>query len=188
MTWQNNLSWEEQFELLGADGIDFHSPMASPPFCSITDSFTKEEFLKGVAYPRSAHTFWKMIGGYKCYLNMTNETETKPKHKVFINAPVEYLIGHLRYGHYEGTIELTDEEFEEFKKNPADYCNHHNLDLDILVDDYSIDEIGELQNWEQHNNVKIPYNYTRFSTTFTNSDLQNYLNLIGKSFDEKLFY
>ena len=53
---------------------------------------------------------------------------------------------------------------------------------------YSIDEIGELQNWEQHNNVKIPYNYTRFSTTFSNSDLQDYLNLIGKSFDEKLFY
>ena len=53
---------------------------------------------------------------------------------------------------------------------------------------YSIDEIGELQNWKQHNNVKIPYNYTRFSTTFSNSDLQDYLNLIGKSFDEKLFY
>ena len=67
--------------------------------------------------------------------------------KVFINAPVEYLMGHLRYGHYEGTIELTDEEFEEFKKNPTGYCNNHNLDLDldILVDDYSIDEIGDIE-------------------------------------------
>ena len=65
--------------------------------------------------------------------------------KVFINAPVEYLMGYLRYGHYEGTIELTDEEFEEFKKNPISYCNNHDLGLDILVDDYEIDEIGNIE-------------------------------------------
>ena len=32
-------------------------------------------------------------------------------HKIYINAPVDYIIGHLRYGHYEGEVELTDEEF-----------------------------------------------------------------------------
>ena len=55
MEWQKELSWEQQFELLGADGIDFHSIIATPPNCEIIDSFTKEEFLKGVAYPRTGY-------------------------------------------------------------------------------------------------------------------------------------
>ena len=42
MEWQKGLSWEQQFELLGADGIDFHSIIATPPNCEIIDSFTKD--------------------------------------------------------------------------------------------------------------------------------------------------
>ena len=30
--------------------------------------------------------------------------------KVVITAPVDYVIGHLRYGHLEGTVELRSEE------------------------------------------------------------------------------
>ena len=32
--------------------------------------------------------------------------------KVKFNIPLEYVIGHLRYGHKEGVLELTAEEFE----------------------------------------------------------------------------
>ena len=38
--------------------------------------------------------------------------------KILIDAPLEYVAGHLRYGHLEGVIEVPDEEFEKFKKNP----------------------------------------------------------------------
>ena len=36
--------------------------------------------------------------------------------KVFIDAPLSYVVGHLCYGHLEGVLEMTDEEFERFKK------------------------------------------------------------------------
>ena len=39
-------------------------------------------------------------------------------HKVQINALTDYVMGYLRYGHYEGLINLNDEEFKEFEKNP----------------------------------------------------------------------
>lgn len=65
------MSWKEKFEELEADGIDF-VPLNFNPCCSpqsqVFDSFTKEEFLNGVLYPRSAYLFWKKINGLKCYL------------------------------------------------------------------------------------------------------------------------
>ena len=74
-------------------------------------------------------------------------------HKIYINAPVEYVIGHLRYGHYEGEIELTDEEFEKFEENPdkAFYDLDLTDSLDLLVDDFSIDDIGHIDevNWKE---------------------------------------
>lgn len=74
-------------------------------------------------------------------------------HKIYINAPVEYVIGHLRYGHYEGEVELTNEEFEKFKENPDKAF--YDLDLtdflDLLIDDFSIDDIGSIDevNWKE---------------------------------------
>ena len=46
--------------------------------------------------------------------------------KILIDAPLEYVAGHLRYGHLEGVIEVPDEEFEKFKENPIDYVNLSN--------------------------------------------------------------
>lgn len=66
--------------------------------------------------------------------------------KISIRASLEYLMGHLRYGHLEGELEMTDEEFEEFKKNPIDfiYNNDYINDLDLVVDDYEVDDIGPI--------------------------------------------
>lgn len=41
--------------------------------------------------------------------------------KILIDAPLEYVAGHLRYGHLEGVIEVPDEEFKKFKENPIDF-------------------------------------------------------------------
>lgn len=58
-----------------------------------------------------------------------------------INATLDYVQGHLRHGHLEGTVELTDEELEKLKKRPneAKY-----LDLNTVIDDYSVDDIGDV--------------------------------------------
>lgn len=67
-------------------------------------------------------------------------------HKVYINVPVEYIMGYLRYGHYEGEIELTDEEFEIFKENPDEAFDDLDLrnSLGLYVDDYRIEDIGNI--------------------------------------------
>lgn len=65
---------------------------------------------------------------------------------VSVDAYVNYLIGHLRYGHYEGVITIEDDEFEDFKKNPVQWItnNDYKYDLDFKVDDYEIDCIGDI--------------------------------------------
>lgn len=73
--------------------------------------------------------------------------------KILIDAPLEYVAGHLRYGHLEGTITITDEEFEKFKENPIDflYDNEYTDELDLLVDDWEVDDRGPIDcvNWSE---------------------------------------
>lgn len=40
--------------------------------------------------------------------------------KYRIEAPVDYISGHLRDGVFTGMIELTDEEAESIKNNPSE--------------------------------------------------------------------
>lgn len=70
--------------------------------------------------------------------------------KILIDAPLEYVIGHLRYGHLEGVIEVPDEEFEKFKENPIDflYDNEYIDELDLLIDDWEIDDCGKIDSVE----------------------------------------
>lgn len=65
-------------------------------------------------------------------------------HRVKINALTDYVTGHLRYGHYEGLINLNDEEFKEFEKNPIEFLSKDDFDLNFVVDDYCIEGIGEI--------------------------------------------
>ena len=65
-------------------------------------------------------------------------------HKVQINALTDYVMGYLRYGHYEGLINLNDEEFKKFEKNPINFLNKNNFDLNFVVDDYRIEDMGEI--------------------------------------------
>ena len=65
-------------------------------------------------------------------------------HKVQINALTDYVMGYLRYGHYEGLINLNDEEFKEFEKNPINFLSKNNFDLNLVIDDYRIEDRGEI--------------------------------------------
>lgn len=68
--------------------------------------------------------------------------------KIYIYAPLEYVAGHLRYGHREGTVSLTDEEFEQFKTNPKGFIYDNDVELDLLVDDWEVDDCGAIENVE----------------------------------------
>lgn len=57
-----------------------------------------------------------------------------------IDANVDYVMGYLRYGHYEGTIAVPDDRVndEEYIKGLI------RSTCDFVVDDYSIEDIGEI--------------------------------------------
>lgn len=79
--------------------------------------------------------------------------------KVHIYAPLECLAGHLRYGHFEGDLELTDEEFEKFEEDPRGFINNNDcyFDLDLIVDDYEVEDRGEIESvdWEERSDSSV---------------------------------
>lgn len=63
--------------------------------------------------------------------------------RILVEYPVDWIAGHLRYGHMEGVINLSKEEYAEFQKDPAVYLKSHDKligNLDLLVDDYRVDD------------------------------------------------
>lgn len=66
------------------------------------------------------------------------------KIKIKFNIPLDYVFGYLRYGHKEGILELTEEEFRRLKKDPMDFFNQEDLlcDLDLVIDSYRIEDWG----------------------------------------------
>ena len=67
------------------------------------------------------------------------------KIKVKFNIPLDYVMGYLRYGHKEGILELTEEEFKRLKENPMDFIEKENVlcDLKLIVDSYRIEDWGD---------------------------------------------
>ena len=66
------------------------------------------------------------------------------KIKVKFDVPLEYVFGYLRYGHKEGVVELTEEEFQRLEKDSMKFLNEEDLlyDLDLIIDDYRIEDWG----------------------------------------------
>ena len=78
------------------------------------------------------------------------------KKKYNIDIPVGWIMGYLKYGHFEGTVELTDEEVEKIKNRtmtPKDIAYEYGLDL--IVDEYEVNDYGGLEDpiIEELNNV-----------------------------------
>jgi len=64
------------------------------------------------------------------------------KYKIFAN--IDYIMGHLRYGHYEGVLneeDLPDNWKEKITKDPSFIKK---LDLNLIVDDYEVDGVGNI--------------------------------------------
>lgn len=145
--WQNNGSWEEWFEITGADGVDFHMigrhPEKGDPIYP-GGSYTKEEFFKAKCYPKSDYTFWKMIDGEKYYISL--EQPPEKTHEITINVNLDCVKGHLHCG--QGTIKLTDNEFKELEQNPYHFISKYNIlnKLNFIVDNYGP---MESVNWEE---------------------------------------
>ena len=66
------------------------------------------------------------------------------KIKVKFDVPLEYVFGYLRYGHKEGVVELTEEEFQRLEKDSMKFLDEEGLlyDLDLIIDDYRIEDWG----------------------------------------------
>lgn len=68
------------------------------------------------------------------------------KKKVKFNIPLEYVAGRLRYGHLEGALDLTEEEFKELEEDPLEFVDNNDIldDLELIIDDYRIEDWGGL--------------------------------------------
>lgn len=147
--WQKGTGWKEWFEITGADGVDFHpigqDPRKNPAI--IWQSNTKEDILeKKICYPKSDYSFWKKINGKKYYISL--ESPIERTHKLNVTAETEYVMGHLRSGYYNGDLELSEEDYQIFRKDPLAFLlAHQDLweDWSFKVDNYEIDNIGDVR-------------------------------------------
>ena len=66
--------------------------------------------------------------------------------KVKFNIPLDYVIGHVRSGHKEGVLMLTEEELEELKKDPLDFVYNEDIlcELDLVIDSFSVQDYGDV--------------------------------------------
>ena len=80
------------------------------------------------------------------------------KVKVKFDIPLEYVSGHLRYGHKEGILELTEEKFNRLKEDPEEFVYEEDIleNLNLIIDDYSIEDYGGIEsiNYEVIDNAE----------------------------------
>lgn len=146
--WQKGTGWKEWFEITGADGVDFHpisqDPRKNPAI--VLQSNTKEDILeRKVGYPKSGYSFWKKINGKKYYVSL--ESPIERTHKLNVTAEVEYVMGHLLGGYYNGDLELSEEDYKIFREDPLAFLlARQDLweDWSFKVDDYEIYDIGNI--------------------------------------------
>ena len=115
------MSWKEDFERLGADGVDF-VPIGFNPCCTpqekIFESYTKNEMLNGnVSYPRSAHLFWIMKNGLKCYL-----IEKKKMPEFCVSDMLGHILADIDEYHRGMMVHFSDVDkiFEKYAKMYGD--------------------------------------------------------------------
>lgn len=61
--------------------------------------------------------------------------------KYFVYAPVDYVMGYLRYGHFEGEIEIPDDKINDEEYIISAIRNEGEL----IVDDYRIEDYGDIE-------------------------------------------
>ena len=66
-----------------------------------------------------------------------------------IIADVDYVTGHLRYGHWE--LELSDEDYNEYKNLSEEDKISWIEDGNFIIDDYRIYDIGTITEIREKN-------------------------------------
>ena len=61
--------------------------------------------------------------------------------KYLVYAPVDYVIGHLRYGHFEAEIEIPDEKLNDEEWILEAVRNAGEL----IIDDFEVDGYGDIE-------------------------------------------
>ena len=68
--------------------------------------------------------------------------------KISVECMYDYVSGYLRYGHLEGDLELTDEQFEELKNDPIGFYKQNDYlffdDLKFVIDDFDVEYYGDI--------------------------------------------
>lgn len=68
--------------------------------------------------------------------------------KISVKCLYDYIAGYLRYGHLEGELELTDEEFEELKNDPIGFYQQNDYlffdSLKLVIDDFDVEYYGDI--------------------------------------------
>ena len=61
--------------------------------------------------------------------------------KYLVYAPVDYVIGHLRYGHFEAEIEIPDDKLDDEK-----WILEAVRDAgELIIDDFEVDGYGDIE-------------------------------------------
>lgn len=67
-----------------------------------------------------------------------------------IYAEIEYLMGHLRCGHFE--LQMDEEEYKEYEtytdKEKEEYVFENG---DLIIDDYEVDDFGHISDIKVYN-------------------------------------
>ena len=61
--------------------------------------------------------------------------------KYLVYAPVDYVIGHLRYGHFEAEIEIPDDKLNDEEWILEAVRNAGEL----IIDDFEVDGYGDIE-------------------------------------------
>lgn len=78
--------------------------------------------------------------------------------KINIRANLDYVVGFLRNGHLEGEVNISDEDYEEFKKDPIKYIKENDLrdEMELVIDNYRVEDYGEISEVD-YNEIIPPY-------------------------------
>lgn len=67
--------------------------------------------------------------------------------KYLVHADVDWIQGHLRFGHFEG--EFTEEQYQEYINLPSEEKKEYIRDVcNLIVDDWSIESYDDPSNIE----------------------------------------
>lgn len=88
-------------------------------------------------HPNLVFTYGGYYGDQRLY---REDADDEPTYTVKVYVPC-VVMGRVNYGTESGELKLTEEEYEEFKKNPKEYIKEHfeDIDTDFKVDDYDIE-------------------------------------------------